>query len=119
MYSEVRGEEATAGTLLCRPSGNVAAPRVQKHVYMWLYVLMLLEIMQFIFSLVHGGFFLLCLQVAWHLQKVIFCGVINHFQELLSISGNQFRVNLEINDLLFVCNMDKLHFRISVINKAV
>lgn len=64
-------------------------------------------------------FFLSCLQVAQHLQMVIFCGVINHFQELLSIPGHQFRVNLEINDLLSVCNMDKLLFRISVINKAV
>lgn len=42
MCSEARGEEATAGTLQCRPSEIVAAPKVQKHVRSWLNTLMLL-----------------------------------------------------------------------------
>ena len=32
MCSEARGEEATAGTLLCRPSETVAVPKVHKHI---------------------------------------------------------------------------------------
>lgn len=36
MCSEVHGEEATAGTLLFRPSENVAVPKVHKHMHPWL-----------------------------------------------------------------------------------
>lgn len=43
MCSEVRGEEATAGTLLCRLSENVAAPKVHKHMAAQLDTLLLLS----------------------------------------------------------------------------